>query len=128
MKYIKAKYRIVRLKNAKKQEVVYVNDGYVCISNDSIRGLFTLDAVTMDISNGKIFLFLQEFDTDIKEYYSPVEYSTLENRFYSLDSGHTYNFICKKDNLGLQLSLLHIVKNPEKEFELSIAFEKVFHQ
>lgn len=112
--YIKAEYRI--------PGEVY-NSGYICINEEDIKGFFALDKVSIKITKGTLYFYLEEFDAFCYEYSAVQTYKcrinsdTLESpNIYTLRSGDT----------SLQLKLLEKVSNPKVIQEVTQNFNNLF--
>ena len=110
--YISAKYRI---------EDVIFNDGYICIDENCIIGIFTLDWASIEICNGKLHFYLDEYEPLTNSHSDTIEF--ISTRYIDmLESPQTY-ILKSSDNDTLTLSLLNKITDPKKIADIEELFK-----
>lgn len=111
--YISAKYRIDNVK---------LNNGYICIENDNIQGIFTLDCVTIKIFNDKIHFYLFECEPLLNIYSKSKEFISIEEVDF-LESPQSYT-LKSKFNETLHLDLVKRITDPKKISDIEELFKQ----
>lgn len=99
--YIEAQYRI--------PDEVY-NHGYICIDENEIKGLFSLDLSTISIIDNTLNFYLREFDPTTSRY-NPSEKFSCHISSDTLESPNIYILKSKSSNRQLELELIKRVSN-----------------
>ena len=115
--YLKAIYRI--------KGIVY-NEGYICISENSIKGLFSLDSAEISIVNNKLYFHLLEYEPEY-DIYNPIETFICTQPVSTIESPCTY-FLRSRSNpsLILSLELVRRVNSFELCADILQRFEKFY--
>jgi len=115
--YLEAKYRILGK--------VYSN-GYICIDDNMIKGLFTTDLAILKIVDGSLYFFLSSFDPTIFML-SPPETFVCEISSDTLECPNTYTLKSLSSNTNLELSLIRKVTELYSIPSVINDFKTLFH-
>ena len=113
--FFEAEYRI--------KNKVY-NHGHICITNDFITGIFSLDCISIQIKDGYIYLYLKEYEPEDKSYYETIEFIG-KCDVKTLESPYTY-ILKSDDDEYISLKLIKRLSDPKTISDISKEFEMIF--
>ncbi len=115
--YMKAQYRI--------KDAIY-NEGYICINESSIIGLFCLDKVKIALINGKLHFYLIEYEPESDSYYSTNEFISIQT-IDKIKCPSTYLLRLKSNHsIFLSLTLMQELNDSDMSSSILQQFENFY--
>lgn len=97
------------------------NNGYICISDNYIMGIFTFDCVSIEIKEEKLHFYLAEYAPEYNSYKQSNEFISYVGFDY-LECPYMY-LLKSHSNVPISLKLIRKVTNPIEISKISKNFK-----